>query len=419
MLYELSAFPATASQLIPTYYVSASCGTGKTWATCKYIATHRSEANFLYVAPTKKLLKQTTRMLKEQHGANGVTMINSDTDPDRAKRAIVEYLKGAGQEGEVLLITHSAYLSLPYFHRREHWKIFIDEVPQFDVPYKWRLPKNWHLLAEHVEVERGVNESVFQIRAKDRGKLKRTLESPHDDVFDVFRPMLNDLLNENRQVFINRQTRDRLEGIGFIHTRGKEKENPPNNYMYFLSILGPKAFENVTLLGANLEHSLLFPWLSRFHGRPLIEDVAIKANLRAVIQRGARLQIKYFCEADHGFTKHLGRKGSHNDEMTNFDAMDAKAKELFRGKGKYLVVRNNSRQFNAPFGRISASSGTSPIAADGSVFDDDENAVEISVYSHGRNDLMDIHNIYFSAALNRETWHNKMLNDLGLSSEQI
>jgi hypothetical protein len=75
-----------------------------------------------------------------------------------------------------------------------------------------------------------------------------------------------------------------------------------------------------------------------------------------------------------------------------WDAMDLKAKELFRGKGKYLVVRNNSRGFNAPDGRISASPGTSPIAAEHSVFDDDENAVGISVYSHGRNDLMDIHN---------------------------
>jgi hypothetical protein len=419
MFCNCSVFPTAPSLLIPTYYVSAPCGTGKTWAAGKYIVNHRSDANFLYVAPTKKLLKQTKWMLKDEHRVNGASIITSDTNPDRAKRAIVEYLKGAEQEGQVLLITHSAYLNLPYFHRRERWKIFIDEIPQFDIPYKWRLPTNWRLVAEHVEVERAVNESVFLIRARDRSKLKRQLENPHDDVFDVFRPMLHDLLNENRQVFVNRQTRDRLEGIGFVHTRKKEKSSPTNNYLYFVSILHPHAFENVTLLGANLEHSLLFHWLKRFHGRPLIEDASIKADLRPVTQVGARLQIKYFCEADHGFTKHLGRKGSHNDEITNFDAMDAKAKELFRGKGKYLVVRNNSRQFNAPFGRISASPGTSPIAADRSAFDDDENAREISVYSHGRNDLSDVHNIYFSAALNRETWHNKMLNDLGFSSEQI
>jgi hypothetical protein len=220
MFYDCTVFPSASSLLHPTYYVSAPCGTGKTWAACRYIAEHRSEGNFLYVAPTKKLLKQTKRMLKEQHGANGVTIISSDTDPDRAKRAIVEYLRGAEQEGQVLLISHSAYLNLPYFHRRERWKIFIDEIPQFDIPYKWRLPKNWQLLADHVEVERAVNESVFVIRAKDKGKLKRALEKPPDDVFDVFRPMLHDLLSENRQVFINRQTRDRLEGIGFAVSSG-------------------------------------------------------------------------------------------------------------------------------------------------------------------------------------------------------
>ena len=72
-------------------YVSAECSRGKTLAACKYMASKLSFSNFLYVAPTKRLLHQTLAALQEL----GVspTLIDSDTTPKRVNAAIINYLK--------------------------------------------------------------------------------------------------------------------------------------------------------------------------------------------------------------------------------------------------------------------------------------------------------------------------------------
>lgn len=44
--------------------VSAECSRGKTLAACKYIRERRGLSNYLYVAPTKRLLKQTRQTLE-------------------------------------------------------------------------------------------------------------------------------------------------------------------------------------------------------------------------------------------------------------------------------------------------------------------------------------------------------------------
>src|SRR5262245_30426042 len=92
-------------------YVSAECSRGKTLAACKYIVSKLSVTNFLYVAPTKKLLQQTLATLQGM----GVrpTLIDSDTTPKRVNEAIISFLKDVPDCGVVLLITWSAYENLP------------------------------------------------------------------------------------------------------------------------------------------------------------------------------------------------------------------------------------------------------------------------------------------------------------------
>ena len=52
-----------------TYIVSAACSTGKTFATCRYIAENQYLHNVIYIAPSLDLLKQTEATLP-QHGGN-------------------------------------------------------------------------------------------------------------------------------------------------------------------------------------------------------------------------------------------------------------------------------------------------------------------------------------------------------------
>ena len=47
------------------HYVSAPCGSGKTYATCQYIKEHRYIRNHMYVAPTMVLIEETAKELRK------------------------------------------------------------------------------------------------------------------------------------------------------------------------------------------------------------------------------------------------------------------------------------------------------------------------------------------------------------------
>ena len=130
-----------------TYIVSAACSTGKTFATCRYIAENQYLHNVIYIAPSLDLLKQTEMTLIDM----GVTptVITSETHPKIVKQVIVEYLKGAGDIGEVLLITWQAAIDLPFL---PSWRKIIDEVPPLDRFYAWNLPRHQRFITEHVRV---------------------------------------------------------------------------------------------------------------------------------------------------------------------------------------------------------------------------------------------------------------------------
>ena len=71
-------------------YVSAPCGSGKTYSTCVYIKKNLNSANYLYVAPSKVLVKQTEEELNKL-GINP-KVITSDGYEGRVKVEIMDFL---------------------------------------------------------------------------------------------------------------------------------------------------------------------------------------------------------------------------------------------------------------------------------------------------------------------------------------
>ena len=125
---------------IPTVdYVSAPCSHGKTYAACRFIADNRLRANHLYVAPSRELIAETNKTLR-QFGVEP-TVITSDAHPNHVKASIVEFLNDAEDGGAVLLITWNAYVDLPYLNRRGNWQVIIDETPQLDRFYGSQGPR--------------------------------------------------------------------------------------------------------------------------------------------------------------------------------------------------------------------------------------------------------------------------------------
>lgn len=353
--------------------VSAPCGTGKTYATSKHIQQHQIENNWLYVAPTKKLLDQTRKQLKA-FGVSAVAIHSDNTK--KPTKAIMEHLKKCSSMGNVLLITWAAYSELPYFHKRDNWQVFIDEVPQIDQFYQYYLKEDAHKeeLFKHLIVEHSVNENIGIIKAK--GSLKNHIENNQDDIDQKFRKLFQDVINPNKDVFVD---------MNSFYSGDK---------FWFLSMVNPNVFKNATLLGANIEHSILYSWFKNYHGVEFQPHNKIINGLLDSSPIGERLRVSYFSKKK--FSKKLRDKQLKNDAVV-MDAIEKGVAKLVGDKPFLLVVNND---YTGPLLNM-------------------PNAKKIPVDSKGMNEYQDYTTIVHITALNREPKHQWMLNRLGIDDETI
>ena len=159
-------------------------------------------------------------------------------------------------------------------------------------------------------------------------------------------------------------------------------------------MLNKKLLDNSILLGANVEDSLLFHWLKKFHELRMGPHDEITSRLRTDI-KPMSCEIGYFFE-NRNFSKYLYNTVATGSE-TFIDLMDKNVIGRF-GNEQLLYVSNNDRK---------------------SVLDQKRNVKKISIHSHGLNDYRDYKAMYFSAALNRTPKHLKVLKNLGFDMEQI
>ena len=253
------------------WYLPSAVG-ARPLAACKYIRERRGLSNYLYVAPTKRLLKQTRQTL-EDLGVRA-DVIDGDNQP-RVNAAITSALKDAPSEGAVLLITWKAYADLSYFHGPEFWTRIIDEVPQLDVFRPYTLPFNHRFLSDHIEIRRSVNEHISEVKAKDYWALKHFLGKPRDDVHELFRKLFQDLLSPNKVVYVASESWTRITEHKVI---SKDEEQ---NRIFFLTLLRPNLFQDAILLGANIDKSMVHDWLSG----PLFGPSALFQEWRADVVR--------------------------------------------------------------------------------------------------------------------------------------
>ncbi len=367
------------------HFVSAPCGSGKSWAACQFIAGKRYQ-NFVYVAPTVRLLKEIEERL-QQHGVP-TDLITNETHTF-VLQSIVEYLKGTrGGIGRVLLITHQAYFQLPYFYRREDWQVIIDEVPQVDEFESYRLPRTGRLLTRYLAPCQTLKDSaLYRLVPKDQGQLKRYLKGPRDDGEEAVRGVFMDALSPMKDVFITRKSWAALNAAG----------TTADVQVPILSMLNGAAFKGTVLLGAELEHSLLSRHLQNL-GVEFKPHKEIRRRLRYTNypdQLGKRLMVEYYIK-DRSYSKSL-RDSKGPDGRTVGASMDDALTEAV-GSDPFLLVCNKDYR-----GRLRHLKGCKPILT----------------ISHGLNAYEDATTLVFMAALNRKPDAIRMLAALGLSMESI
>ena len=134
-------------------------GSGKTRALARYShylagVSHK----VLFVQPTKHLITKTIAdELQPLNPAYPVRAIHGDSRVSKSVIAdIVDHFqKAAPGRGEVLFITHAAFLLIPYIERKREWVLIVDEVPQVDCFEELRLLDTHHLITPFLELVPG------------------------------------------------------------------------------------------------------------------------------------------------------------------------------------------------------------------------------------------------------------------------
>ena len=152
--------------------------------------------------------------------------------------------------GEILLITHAEIIDKsPYFHRPSDWELFIDEVFQ---PYY--AEEVWIAERNHDKIMPALKAEPFNLRydrlvPNDDAFLRYIAENPDKDQFyKTLRDFANKLLSHKWNMYVlSDQFAHFASGEGRMFTA--------------FGLFDPKgleAFKSVTLMGANLEHSILY-----------------------------------------------------------------------------------------------------------------------------------------------------------------
>jgi len=114
------------------FHVNGRCGSAKTYAAIRYAhRIARLGKKVLIVQPSIFLITETMRDLSGLTPDVRCRAIHGENS-DKVIADIIEHLKHTGSGGEILFITHSALMLLPYFHRKQDWHVIVDEVPQAD-----------------------------------------------------------------------------------------------------------------------------------------------------------------------------------------------------------------------------------------------------------------------------------------------
>jgi hypothetical protein len=370
-------------------YVSAPCGSGKTYAVCQCIAKNFDISNYLLTCPTLRLMEET-RLALEAAGAR-VTCINNETQEGSVTQAITAYLKKANDFGEVLLITAVALSELKYFPRSGNWIKFIDEIPQVDRFFDPKIPYSVEYIKQFIEVE-PYTDKLLRVKSRKSAKdLTEFLNAPTDDMHEVFAGLLREVASPDKDVFVDAKSWARIAEQGQID----ERRRSDLNKVYFISMLSPRVLHPFVLLGANIQDSLLFLWFERFHGTAWVDEQEITERLRHIPAPGARAQIYYFHERK--FSKSMAAKPLPNGANVR-DAMDEAAIDLM-GEQPCLYVENNGM----PSSKLRDAKGMA----------------KIPVQAQGLNEYSSVHNIYIAAALNRSPQQYEMLRNLGFSSHEV
>ncbi|MXN67509.1 hypothetical protein GR183_21605 [Stappia sp. GBMRC 2046] len=384
------------------YYFDALCGAGKTHAVAKYAVRCASRgANVLFVQPTKNLIAATlANELADIPDTVHVKAIHGDNSK-RVLADIVNYFRNPDPDdrpnGQILLISHKAFLDVPYLQNRQDWILLMDEVPQADVFEELSLPETYDLLTAHLEIDRsGPSYGMLTARPPEcRGAMslnKIARNKNNDDVWALFGGLARRIKSDDWDVYAaHRQYQNLIQSAGPAEGR----------LLQTYSLLQPSIFadfKKVILAGACFKETLLHQlWSAKgVQFRP-VEETLSRSLRYQTHGNGALIDIYY--ASDEEWSKNYRDKPLEDDgnHIQLFDHIVAAVKTEI-GSDPLLWLANKD--------------------IPDSLFDSALHA-RLPNTPHGLNNYQDFHNVAIFSALNPPPAHFGFLATQGVDGNAV
>lgn len=186
-------------------FFDALAGAGKTRALAHYAhKLARAGEKVLFVQPSKLLIDKTlSDEILPLEPRYRVRAIHGGVSSD-VVRSIVEHFTSAAEgAGEVLLITHEAFMRLPFIQNRKQWSLIFDEAPSADLFEALNVPETHFLITDHLELaDQDAAYGKITWRQGSRTHLQRMARNVRaDQVWSQFSGLLGRIVSPHWDVY--------------------------------------------------------------------------------------------------------------------------------------------------------------------------------------------------------------------------
>lgn len=374
------------------YYVDAPCGGAKTYAAVRYAhRLARLGKKVLIVQPSILLINDTIKDVSGLTPDVRHRAIHGQTT-DRVTAEVIDHLKHTAKGGEILAISHSAFMRLPFFHRKQDWHVIVDEIPQADWCAQFNIPQTHRLITDlfvvRSDAENLTDNRYVRAFPSDRKALEAIAQNKHrDQVWDILQQFASILVSDHWSAYV---LDDQYTNL--IASRGEQRA------LLAFAHLRPSlfaGFESATIMGACLKQSVLYHLWSGM-GVDFRPHRAIQKGLRySSHQNGSSLTIHYATSQD--WSKNYRDKALSDDgASTVFSRVVQRVREVF-GENDFVWMGNRDTP-DEVFGGNSHRLPNSP---------------------YGLNPYQHIQNAVILSALLPPPAHFAFLDALGLDSHEV
>ena len=293
---------------MPHFWTCAGpTGSGKTHAATTF-ACERVPRNVksAFIQPTIALCKQSyldARARFPNIKDRLRTIVTRRGPGDKIASRITKYLNARDGSGDLLYVTHAGFLRTPNWHRSDTWNLFVDEAMEVTYHREFRLRKYRHLLLDLFHVRPSRHDRYGALEARNHGQLDEALaQMEHDEIYRHFADFIWRLRHDHWNLYVDHEAFQEFQ-VGETHT------------LEVHGLLAPSIFEpfaSVTIMGANLNDSIMCKYFAK-EGCTFSDHTVINKALRYQSHNnGSRLLIKYL--TDGKWSKTLRNRKVRSDD---------------------------------------------------------------------------------------------------------